>query len=147
MILQPNDNLISNICKVYLKSVHGKAFPLLSETHTSLSKIRWSSNATTTKAGLRYKNSLRLVYRGLSEEIFTEMDQLLKGHYEVVVKTNYGDHYRLSGSKNPMISKNRFRTRESVITLQNEDFLPIEYISQDLANDYGFAYVLSFGLS
>ncbi len=147
MILRKNKNLLSILCQVYLKSVRGQAFPHLSETHTSLSKSNWRSDSYQKDGGVLYKNRLDLMYRGLSKTIFEELDILLQGHYQVMVKNNYGDYYQLSSKRNPMLVTSKFTNKESKLTFTNESFIPFEYTDIKDADVEGFAYTLTLNLS
>lgn len=147
MILQKNNQLISNICAIYLKSVHGNAFPELTEVHSALSKAKWTSNSSNTDSGVLYKNKIDITYNGLEAETFSNIHTVLHGLHEVIIKTSYGDHFRVGKSECPMMVKNSFSKDQSRLKIENEDFEPIEFISQEAAAGFGFAYVLTFSLS
>ena len=147
-MLQKNPNLLVNICRVQLKSVHGSLFPALEEIYTSLSKIKWSSDSQKSAAGIQYKNHLVLTYPGLSSDQFKVLDELISGLYEVTVTDDQGDRYRLAGVKNPMEADTRFGGGSTEILLNNTAIETIEYLgSEEAAENDGFPYTLNFYLS
>jgi hypothetical protein len=150
MLGSRNDNLIINICAVTLKSAWGNAFPELAEIFTSLSKIRWQSDHSTTNDGILYKNRLTLSYPGLNKDQFQDLDKFIRGLYEVRVQTEVGEKYQLAGEENPMEVKTSFNGGATEITLSHDAIDPIKYLgnqAEEEAEDIGFPYNLTFTLA
>ncbi|WP_378186871.1 hypothetical protein ACE939_00800 [Aquimarina sp. W85] len=147
MVLQKNSTLIVNICQVYIRSTHGNAFPVLTEAQTSPSKIKFTSDSSTSEVGVLYKNKLQLSYKGLSDSHFNDLHKIVTGLYEVYIRTEDGEYLQLSSTRSPMEVKSKFSSKDTSLTFENEDFLPILQMSQQKVNDLGFAYTLSFSLS
>ena len=144
-----NDNLIINICGVELKSAYGTAFPALAAIYTSLSKIRWSSNPSTTNDGTLYKNRLTLSYPGLNQDQFNDLDKLIKGLYEVRVTTQDGERYQLAGNENPMEAEANFNGGATEINFFHSAIEPIQYLGNtaEEEEEIGFPYYLTFILA
>ena len=147
-MLQKNQNLIINICQVQLKSAWGILFPEEGEIYTSLSRISWGSDSSTTAEGIVYNNSLKLSYPGLKPEQFANLDKFLKGLYEVVVTTEEGDRYQLAGEENPLPVETKFNSGKTEITFSQAAIEPIKYLGNtvDEQEPLGFPYYLTFDL-
>ena len=148
-MLVKNNNLIINICEVQIRSSWGVLFPDLAAIYSSLSKISWSSDSDSTDQGLIYKNKLRLSYPGLNQNQFEDLDKLLKGLFELQVKTDSGEIYELAGSQNPMSVDLAFNNGKSEISFSHRAIEPIKYIGMAGAEQepLGFPYTLTFTLS
>ncbi len=148
-MLQRNQNLIINICEVQVKSAHGSMFPALAAIYSSLSKIKWTCNPKLSDSGILYSNKLSLSYPGLSIDQFTKLDELLNGLFEVVVKTEEGDRFQISGEENPMGVDANFNNGMSDISFDHVAIEPIKYLGNTIeeAEPLGFPYYLTFNLA
>lgn len=148
-MLAKNTNLINDICEVSLQSVTGTAFPNLAAIYTTLSKIRWRWNDTKTANGILYKNSLELNYPGLSIEQFNELDDLIRGLYQVRVKTETGDLYDIGWADCPMEAEVDFNNGQTKIVFSQDAIEPVKYVGTeaDPQEELGFPYTLTFTLS
>lgn len=149
MLGNRNNNLIINICGVTLKSAFGSSFPALAPIYTTLSKIKWSSDSTTTNEGVLYKNKLSLNYPGLSQQQFNELDTFIRGLYQVQVATQEGDRYQLAGEENPMAVEISFNGGATEISFNHNAIEPIKYLGNTVeeAEPIGFPYNLTFNLA
>jgi hypothetical protein len=150
MLQTRNSKLIINICEVQLKSAHGSTFPALAEIYTSLSKIKWSSSPSTTNDGTLYKNKLSIIYPGLSQTQFLELDKFIRGLYQVRVITNTGERYQLAGDENPMEVEANFNGGATEINFSHSAIEPIQYLgnsAEEAAAEIGFPYYLTFNLA
>lgn len=148
-MLIKNNNLIINICEVKIRSTHGAAFPELAAIYSSLSRIGWDSSSSTLDGGSLYKNKLSLTYPGLSSAQFNELDALIRGLYEIQVKTSEGEIYGLAGLDNPMSAEMDFNDGKTKIKFEHSAIEPIQYLgNQSEANpQIGFPYDFTFTLS
>lgn len=147
MLQNRNDNLLINICQVQLKSAQGSSFPEFAPIYTSLSKIRWSSNPSTTNDGILYRNKLTLSYPGLNRDQFQELDKFIRGLYQVTVETEEKEKYRLAGEENPMQVDLNFNGGETEINFTHTAIEPIEFIEAQEEEEIGFPYNLTFTLA
>ena len=147
-MLQKNQNLIINICEVQIKSTWGILFPAVAAIYTSLSKIGWDSNSSTSSAGIEYNNTLKLNYPGLRADQFADLDKFLKGLYEVIVITDEGDRFQVAGEENPMAVGTNFNGGRTEITFSHTAIEPIKYLGNtvDEQEPLGFPYYLTFDL-
>lgn len=148
-MLQKNSNLIINICEVQIKSAWGKTFPALAAVYTSLSRIRWNSDAGTADGGILYKNRLTLSYPGLNKDQFHDLDKFIRGLYEIQVKTEEGERYQLAGEENPMAVEMKFNGGQTEIVFSHDAIEPIKYLGNAVEDQepYGFPYNLTFTLA
>lgn len=149
MLQTRNSNLIVNICEVQLKSTYGTSFPALAAIYTSLSKIGWNSDHSTTNEGTLYRNRLTLSYPGLNKDQFQDLDKFIRGLYQVRVVNDKGERYELAGDENPMGVDTRFNGGATEISFQNNAIEPIKYLGNQAEEEeeIGFPYYLTFNLA
>ncbi|TQI72260.1 hypothetical protein JM79_3217 [Gramella sp. Hel_I_59] len=148
-MLAKNNNTIEDICEVSLKSVWGNTFPDLAAIYTTLSKIQWKSRSRQTPNGSIYDNTLELSYPGLNDKQFKELDDLIRGMYQVRVRTEKDQYYDLAWEDCPMAASISFNNGRTEITFSQKAIEPIKYIgaAADPVEELGFPYTLTFTLS
>ena len=103
MVLEKNDNLILNICKVLIRSTDNVVdIPSLQKVYHTPSQITFGTNTAHTENGNLVDKSLRLSYPGLGATDFLKFDQLTKGAYQVYIELDNGELYEVATSKFPM---------------------------------------------
>ena len=133
MELSKNPQLITNICKVQIRSTDAVvSLPTLSDIYHTPSKIQYSISSKRTKNGPLHTKTLRLSYPGLSETDFIKFDELLRGVYQVFIKLQDNKVYEVSNTRYPMSCSTSYNIRSGHEVVFNTTApLSIKYIGID----------------
>lgn len=152
MDFNKNTVLIQNICLVQIRSVDDVIdIPALKTVYATLSKISLTGNSKNTNAGILTSKRLTLTYPGISTTDFNKFQSLVRGAYQVYVKTTENDIYEVASVPFFMTcttSFDNFNNHQLVFSSNSPE--PIKFIENQepigILID-GFNYDLDFNLS
>lgn len=146
-----NTILVEDICLVQIQSADAViSIPDLTTIYHTPSKITLTGSNRMTENGVLTDQRLSLVYPGLSDEDFTKFHDMVRGVYQVFIKTMNNDVYELSSTRFFMECENTFniRTGQS-LTFKNSTPIPAKYrgnYAGEGINVGGFDYDFDFYL-
>lgn len=155
MVLEKNENLVLNICKVWIRSKDLTVdIPQLQKVYHTPSQITFISGNTNTPNGNLVNKTLRLSYPGLSSTDFQKMYQLARGVYQVYCELAKGDVFELASTMFPMSCDTTFdinRGHELVFSSRSPEEARFLYTSdsgnttpgQEELFDYDFDFDLA----
>ena len=147
-----NDTLINTICLVQIKSIDAVVeIPALTTIYHTPSKISFSISNKQNAAGVLINKKLSLAFPGLSTEDFTKFSNLVRGAFQVFIKTTSNDIYEVASQAFFMSCSTSFNLN-SGHTLNFESSSPIavkfrDNQTQEGINIDGFDYEFDFYLS
>ena len=152
MQFDKNSDLIHNICLVQIKSIDDTVdLSTLTSIYHSPSSINLTKNSNNTPNGILHKKNLNLFYPGISNDVFDRFNELVRGAYQVYIKTDNNDIYEVASTFFPMDCKTNYNiTNGHSITFESSSPIPIKYIDNQPGegiNISGFDYELDFYLS
>lgn len=98
-----NENLILNICRVFIRSVDNVVdIPSLQTVYHTPSRISMSLNGSMTANGALVNKRIGLSYPGLAPDDFQKFNKLSKGMYQVYIELDNGETYEVASTQFPM---------------------------------------------
>lgn len=150
MDLSRNTKLITNICLVQIKSVHGVAdVSAFQDIYSTPSKIILRIATRNTDDGVLHNKNLSLSYPGLSSDDFQNFESLTGDQFQILYKLHNNDIYQLSSEHQPLNLNVNYSNNHTLI-FTGSSFLPVKYRANqpnDGINIDGFNYDLNFFLS
>lgn len=150
MDFQKNETLILNICHVQIKSIsEAVSIPDFKDIYSTPSKITLSKSSSLSDDGVVHKKQLTLSYPGLSSADFDKFNELIKGEYIILAKTDTGDIYQLCTERYPMQCNTRFSNNHT-INFTGDSPINIKFIENQEGigiDSDGFQYDFNFFLS
>ncbi|MFI1771012.1 hypothetical protein [Thalassobellus citreus] len=152
MEFNKNNSLIQDICLVQIKSIDDVvSIPNLTTIYHTPSKITYKQSSKVTDAGVLITKTLSLSYPGLSTTDFEKFNDLLRGVYQVYVKTTTHDIYEVASNKFFMQCSSSFDIKKGhTLVFKNASPVPVKFHDNQTAegiNIDGFDYHLDFNLS
>lgn len=152
MSFEKNTEFIHNICLVQIKSIDDVVdIPSLSTIYHTPSSIRFTGSTKKTNSGPITTSRLSLNYPGLSNSDFNKFKNLVRGAYQVYIKTSSNDIYEIASEDYFMTCSTSWNLRKGhVLNFESKSFIEPKYRgnqSSDGINIDGFDYELDFYLS
>jgi len=140
-------DLISNICQVEIQSAyHNTVIPEFQQVYGSPSSISFRSISRLSDAGIKYENSISLLYPGLGIDDFQNFEELVIDSYYVRLHSTNDLTYDIATIDSEMILRTSF-DQDKGFTLNfrgNSTKAPQQVLQ--LGNAIGFQYTLGFTL-
>lgn len=129
MELLKNEALINDICLVQIKSIDDVIdIPELTTIYHTPSKITYKESSKYTDAGVLITKKLTLSYPGLSNLDFSKFNSLLRGAFQIFVKTNTNDIYEISSANFFMQASTTFDFKSGhSIVFSNKTPIPVKF--------------------
>lgn len=152
MEFNKNTELIQNICLVQIRSIDDVVnIPNLTTIYHTPSSISLTGSTKNTESGSLITKKLSLSFPGLSTTDFSKFHSLVKGAYQVFVKTTTNDIYEIASEQYFMTCSTRFNiNRGHTLSFEADSFIPYKYRDNQPTpgiNIDGFDYELDFYLS
>lgn len=96
MDFSKNEDLLTNICMVQIRSVHDLvSIPEFEKVYHTPSSITSSVSSSLKSEGTLHKVRLKLKFPGLSQEDFSKFHKLLVDEYQILIKLDNNDVYEV----------------------------------------------------
>lgn len=137
MVLEKNDNLVLNICKVLIRSTDQIVdVPTLQRIYHTPSLITYFSNGSNTVNGNLFDKNINLSYPGLGATDFEKFNNLIKGTFQVYMELENGEIYEVATTRFPMSCSSGFDiNRGHQLVFASRAPEPIKYIATNLPGD------------
>lgn len=151
MELLKNSELIQNICQVQIKSVDQTVLiPNFTTVYSTPSKIMLTNSSDLQDSGVLHNKRLSLVYPGLSKEDFANFNDLVRGHYKVIVRLANTAVYEIASEHFPMGCRASYNSASGhALIFENKSPVTFKYLGNQqgygIATD-GFTYDFNFYL-
>jgi len=152
MEFNKNANLVLDVCLVQIKSVDQTVdITQLTTVYHTPSKITYTGSTKNTPNGVLNDKRLTLNYPGLSSEDFDKFYDLVRGVYQVYIKTTTNDVYEVASDRFFMECSTTFniKTGHSLV-FKTQSSIPVKFRENQPAdgiNISGFDYDFNFYVS